>query len=220
VAVGPFAVIGREAEIGEGARIAGQVTVAEGAVIGADGFSWVTERPSHVETARRDLSEGVVPGAEADPTWHRIHSLGGVEIGEDVEIGALAAIDAGTIRPTVIGRGTKIDNHVQIGHNCVIGEHCLLAGHAGIAGSVRIGDRAVLGGKAGVGDNLSIGADAVIGGACNIMANVPAGRVMMGMPAMPIEQQVESYKALRRLPRLMRDIVARQKAVSKPGTSD
>jgi UDP-3-O-[3-hydroxymyristoyl] glucosamine N-acyltransferase len=250
VSVGPFAVIGREAEIGEGARIAGHVTVAEGAVIGAgvtlhagvrigrrvrigarsmvhpnavigaDGFSWVTERPSHVETARRDLSEGIVPGGEADPTWHRIHSLGSVEIGENVEIGSLAAVDAGTIRPTVIGRGTKIDNHVQIGHNCVIGEDCLLAGHAGIAGSVRIGDRAVLGGKAGVGDNLSIGADAVIGGACNIMANVPAGRVMMGMPAMPIEQQVESYKALRRLPRLLRDIAARGMAVSKPETSD
>jgi UDP-3-O-[3-hydroxymyristoyl] glucosamine N-acyltransferase len=250
VSVGPFAVIGAGAEIGAGARIADHVTVAAGAaigagvtlhpgvrigrrvrigartmvhpnaVIGADGFSWVTEQPSHAETARRDLSEGVVPAGPADPTWHRIHSLGGVEIGEDVEIGALAAIDAGTIRPTVIGRGTKIDNQVQIAHNCVIGEHCLLAGQVGIAGSVRIGDRAVLGGKAGVGDNLNIGADAVIGGACNIMAHVPAGRVMMGMPAMPIAQQVESYKALRRLPRLMRDLAARGLAVSKPGTSD
>ncbi len=73
----------------------------------------------------------MVPDEAADPTWHRIHSLGGVEIGEDVEIGALAAIDAGTIRPTRVGRGTKIDNHVQVGHNCVIGEHCLLAGQAG-----------------------------------------------------------------------------------------
>lgn len=250
VSVGPFAVIGAGAEIGDGARIGDHVTVAAGAVIGAgvtlhsgvrigrrvrigarcmihpnavigaDGFSWVTERPSHVETARKDLSEGVVPDEAADPTWHRIHSLGGVEIGEDVEIGALAAIDAGTIRPTRVGRGTKIDNHVQIGHNCVIGEHCLLAGQAGIAGSVRIGDRAVLGGKAGVGDNLSIGADAVIGGASNIMANVPAGRVMMAMPSMAIETQVESYKALRRLPRLLRDIAAREKAVPKRDGSE
>ncbi len=250
VSVGAFAVIGAGAEIGDGARIGDHVTVAAGAVIGAgttlysgvrigcrvrigarcmihpnavigaDGFSWVTERPSHVETARRDLSEGVVPDAAADPTWHRIHSLGGVEIAEDVEIGALTAIDAGTIRPTRVGRGTKIDNLVQVGHNCVIGEHCLLAGQAGIAGSVRVGDRAVLGGKAGVGDNLVIGADAVIGGACNIMANVPAGRVMMAMPSMAIETQVESYKALRRLPRLLRDIAAREKAVPKRDGSE
>ena len=250
VSVGAFAVIGAGAEIGAGARIAGHVTIAAGAVIGegvtllpgvrigrrvrigartmihpnavigADGFSWVTERPSHVETARRDLSEGTLPGADADPTWHRIHSLGGVEIGPDVEIGALVTIDAGTIRPTVIGRGTKIDNLVHVAHNCVIGEHCLLAGQTGIAGSVRIGDRVVLGGQVGIGDNLSIGDDAVIGGACNIMANVPAGRVMMAMPAMPITQQVESYKALRRLPRILRDIAARGGAVSKAGRGD
>lgn len=250
VVVAPFAVIGAGAEIGEGARIGAHVTIASGAVlgagvtlmpgvrigrrvrigarclihpnavIGADGFSFVTERPSHVETARRTMSDGEVPGEEADPTWHRIHSLGGVEIGDDVEIGALAAIDAGTIRATRIGRGTKIDNHVQIGHNCSVGEHCLFAGHAGSAGSTRIGDRTVVGGKAGIADNLVIGADVVIGGACNIMANVPAGRVMMAMPAMQIGQQVESYKALRRLPRLMRDIAARAIPVSKPDASD
>jgi UDP-3-O-[3-hydroxymyristoyl] glucosamine N-acyltransferase len=250
VSVGPCAVIGAQAEIGEGVRIAEHVSVAAGAVIGAgvtllagvrigrrvrigagtlvhpnavigaDGFSFVTERPSHVETARRELGEGIVPEAGTDATWHRIHSLGSVVIGENVEIGALTAIDAGTIRPTVVGQGTKIDNLVHIGHNCVIGKDCLIAGQSGIAGSVRIGDRTVLGGKAGVGDNLTIGADAVIGGACNIMANVPAGRVMMAMPAMPIGQQVESYKALRRLPRIIRDITAGDKAVSKRTTSD
>ena len=248
--VGPFAVIGASAVIGAGARIADHVSIAEGAVIaegvtllagvriglrvrigarttvhpntviGSDGFSWVTERPSHVESARRDLSDGIVPDADADPTWHKIHSLGGVEIGPDVEIGALAAIDAGTIRPTRIGRGTKLDNLVHVGHNCIVGEHCLLAGQTGIAGSVWIGDRVVTGGQVGIGDNLSIGSDAVIGGASKIMANVPAGRVMMAMPAMAIAQQVESYKALRRLPRILRDMAARGSRVSKAETED
>jgi UDP-3-O-[3-hydroxymyristoyl] glucosamine N-acyltransferase len=250
VAVGPFAVIGPGAEIGAGARIGAHVSVAGGAVIGAgvtlmpgvrigrrvrigarclihpnavigaDGFSFVTERVSHVESARKAMGEGELPTEDADPTWHRIHSLGGVEIGEDVEIGACTTVDAGTIRATQVGRGCKIDNLCQVGHNVVMGEHCLMAGQAGIAGSTRIGDRTVLGGKAGIADNLVIGADAVIGGACNIMANVPAGRVMMAMPAMQIGQQVESYKALRRLPRLMRDIAARANPVSKPDTSD
>jgi UDP-3-O-[3-hydroxymyristoyl] glucosamine N-acyltransferase len=250
VSVGPFAVIGAGAEIGAGTRIAAHVTIAAGAVIGpdcvalagvrigrgvrigarvmihpnavigADGFSWVTERPAHVETVRRTMREGEVPEAPADPSWHRIHSLGGVEIGDDVEIGALTAIDAGTIRPTRIGRGTKIDNLVQIAHNCVVGEHCLFAGQSGMAGSTVVGDRVVLGGKAGIADNLLIGDDVVIGGASAIMSNVPRGRVMMAMPAMQIEQQVDSYKALRRLPRILRDIAARQIAVSKPGASD
>jgi UDP-3-O-[3-hydroxymyristoyl] glucosamine N-acyltransferase len=250
VAIGPFAVIGPGAEVDAGARIGAHVTVAGGAligagvtlmpgvrigrkvrigarcliqsnaVIGADGFSFVTERPSHVETARKALGEGVVPGAEADPTWHKIHSLGGVEIAEDVEIGGNTVVDAGTIRPTRIGRGTKIDNLCQIAHNVVIGEHCLVAGQGGIAGSTRIGDRTVMGGQVGIADNLTIGADVVIGGGSNVMSSLPAGRVMMAMPAMPIAQQVESYKALRRLPRLMRDNAARANPVSKTEASD
>jgi UDP-3-O-[3-hydroxymyristoyl] glucosamine N-acyltransferase len=250
VTVGPFAVIDAGAEVGAGGRIGAHVSIAGGtvlgagvtllpgvrigrrvrigagclihpnAVIGADGFSFVTERPSHVETARKTMSDGEVPGEEVDPTWHRIHSLGGVEIGADVEIGAGTTVDAGTIRATQVGPGCKIDNLCQIAHNVVLGAHCLIAGQAGIAGSTRVGDRTVIGGKAGIADNLVIGADVVIGGACNIMANVPAGRVMMAMPAMQIAQQVESYKALRRLPRLMRDIAARAIPVSKPDASD
>lgn len=245
VSVGPFAVIGAGAIIGPGTRIAAHVTIAARAqvgqactlypgvrigqrvrigdrvilhpnvVLGADGFSFVTATPSYAETARIHLGKGSVTVPE-DPTWHKIHSLGGVEIGDEVEIGANSTVDAGTIRATRIGRGTKLDNLVQVGHNVVIGQDCLLCAQVGVAGSSVIGDRVVLGGKTGVADNLTIGSDVVTGGATIVLSNVPSGRVMMGYPATRMDTHIDSYKALRRLPRWM----SRQNAVSKPDQSD
>ncbi len=249
VAIGPFTVIGPDADIGSGTRIAGQATIGRStrigrdglvlagvrigpnvrigdriivqpnAVIGGDGFSFVTATLSQVENARATLGKGAVT-VPADPIWHRIHSLGGVEIGNDVEVGACSTIDAGTIRATRIGNGTKIDNLVMVGHNVTVGEHCLLCAHVGIAGSVTVGDRTVMGGKVGISDNLTIGDDVVLTGGSVILTNVPSGRVMMGYPATKIDLNIDSYKALRRLPRLLRDVVTRQKAVSKPDESD
>lgn len=237
VGLGAFSVIGAGAEIGEGTRVGPHVTVAPGvrigphgvihagvrvqrgvragarlvvhpnAVIGGDGFSFVTAEPSHVEIARETLGKGAPPTL-ADPSWHRIHSLGGVEIGDDVEIGSGSTVDAGTIRPTRVGDGTKIDNLVMIAHNVVVGAHCLLCGQVGIAGSTVLGDRVVLAGQVGVGDNLTIGDDVVVTGGSAVLSNVPSGRVMMGNPATRMETQIESYKALRRLPRLLRDLAA------------
>lgn len=248
VAVGPLTVIGEGARIGAGSRIGPQVTIAAGAVIGpnalilagvrigprvviganailqpgavigGDGFSFVTETPAHVEIARKTLGEGAMP-APADPRWHRIHSLGGVEIGDDVEIGANATVDSGTIRPTRIGSGTKIDNLCQIGHNVVTGEHCLFAAQAAVAGSTVIGNRVVAGGKSGIADNLRIGDDVVLGGGTIVLSNVPAGRVMLGYPAMPMPVHVAAYKALRRLPRLLGRLSG-DKAVSNVTETD
>jgi UDP-3-O-[3-hydroxymyristoyl] glucosamine N-acyltransferase len=203
-----------------GVRIGRRVTIGARAilqpncVIGGDGFSFVTESPSNAEVARETLGTTDVVAA-ADPTWHRIHSLGGVEIGDDVEVGACSTIDAGTIRPTRIGDGTKIDNAVLIGHNVVVGRHCLLCGQVGIAGSTVVGDRVVLAGGVGLADNLRIGDDAVITAGSGVLSNVPSGRVMMGYPATRMDAQIESYKALRRLPRLLRSL-----GLQKAGSDD
>lgn len=221
--IGDDAVIHAGARIGAGVRIGNRIIVQPGAVIGSDGFSFVTATPSNVETARATLGTGEHAGGD-DPTWHRIHSLGGVEIGDDVEIGANSTIDSGTIRATRIGRGTKTDNLVHVGHNVIVGEDCLLCGQVGIAGSARIGNRVVLGGQTGVADNITLGDDVVTGGASAVVSNVPAGRVMMGSPATRMETHIESYKALRRLPRLLPrllgDAVSRRNAVSKPDKND
>ncbi|MFQ6551993.1 UDP-3-O-(3-hydroxymyristoyl)glucosamine N-acyltransferase [Aestuariibius insulae] len=225
VSIGPGSVIGAGAQIAAGVRIGRNVRIGarfvaqSNVTIGGDGFSFVTAEPSGAELARETLGETEITPPE-DPTWHRIHSLGGVEIGDDVEIGANSCIDAGTIRATRIGRGTKIDNLVQVGHNCIVGEDCLLCGQVGIAGSVVIGDRSVLAGRVGVSDNLLIGEDVVVGVASVVMSNVPKGRIMLGYPATRMATNLSIYKALRRLPRLLTDVTALKKAVSKPGESD
>lgn len=239
VRIGPFSVIGAGAVIGDGTWIADHVSIADGVILGADcqihagvrlqrgvhlgarvilqpnvaiggdGFSFVTAEPSNVERARETLGEAPLE-APADPTWHRIHSLGGVRIGDDVEVGANSCVDAGTIRATRVGNGTKIDSLVQVGHNVIVGEHCLLCAQAGVAGSTVIGDRVVVGGKAGIADNLTVGDDVVLGGGSVVLSNVPAGRVMMGYPATKMQTHIEGYKALRRLPRILRDLAKKR----------
>jgi UDP-3-O-[3-hydroxymyristoyl] glucosamine N-acyltransferase len=227
--IGPQCSIGADTTIGAGAMlremvsIGARVTIGDrffaqpGARIGGDGFSYVTEDTSNAESARETLTEDgdAAPTAAPGQPWLRIHSLGAVTIGDDVEIGANATVDNGTIRDTTIGNGTKIDNLVQVGHNVSIGRDCLLCGQVGIAGSTRIGNNVVLGGQTGVVDNIYIGDGVVSGGGTKILSNVPAGRVIMGYPATKIKTNVESYKALRRLPRLLRDVAALQKAVFK-----
>lgn len=204
VSIGQGAVIGRDALLLEGLRIGHRVTIGDGfigqpgAVIGSDGFSFVTPEVSGVEEIRKTLGQR---GPIVPQSWERIHSLGGVEIGDGVEVGANCTIDRGTIRATRIGNRTKLDNMVHIAHNVEVGEDCLLCGMVGIAGSSRIGDRVVLAGQCGVGDNLVVGDDVIGGAATKIMANVPAGRVMLGYPAVKMETSLAMHRALRRLVR-------------------
>lgn len=238
--IGPFTVIGRNARIGARARLAEQVSIGAdvtigddalilpgvkigprvtighrfvaqpGCAIGGDGFSFVTEETSRVEAARSTLGK---PGETKKQAWQRIHSLGAVTIGDDVEVGANASLDRGTIRDTRIGRGTKIDSLVQVGHNVVVGEDCLLCAQVGVGGSTRIGDRVVLGGQVGVVDNIFVGDDVVVGGGSVVNSNAPAGRVLMGSPAVRMDLNVEIYKAQRRLPRMLAQLAELQKTV-------
>lgn len=218
VSIGDNAQIGDDALIHAGVRIGSNVQIGDrfiaqpGGVIGSDGFSFVTPEKSGVERARETLGD---QGEISAQSWTRIHSLGAVEIADDVETGANVTIDKGTIRNTRIGRGTKLDNQVHIGHNVVVGEDCLLCGQVGIAGSTRIGNRVVMGGQCGASDNIFIGDDVVAGGATKIFTNAPAGRVLLGSPAVKMESHVEMQKALRRLPRLLRQFADLQKSVSK-----
>jgi UDP-3-O-[3-hydroxymyristoyl] glucosamine N-acyltransferase len=220
--LGPHVSIGAGARIGDGAllhagvRIAARVQIGArfiahpGAVVGGDGFSFVTPEPDAIEAVRRTMGdrEGF-----SQASYLRIASLGAVRLGDDVELGCNACIDRGTIRDTTVGDGTKIDNLVQIGHNCQIGRDCLLCGHAGLAGSVRLGDRVVIGGKVGVADNLIVGDDAIVAGGSGVTRNIPAGQVVFGYPAVKMAQSVEQYKALRRLPRMMARLARGQKPV-------
>jgi UDP-3-O-[3-hydroxymyristoyl] glucosamine N-acyltransferase len=215
-------VIGSEATLMAGVRIGADVRIGArfiaqpGAVIGADGFSFVTPERSAIENVRETLgdSQGAKPQSFA-----RIHSLGSVMIGDDVELGANSCIDRGTIRDTQIGDGCKFDNLAQIGHNVKIGENCMICAQVGIAGSSVLGNNVVLGGQTGVSDNLFIGDNAITGGATKVLSNIPAGRVMLGYPAMKMEAQLEVYKNLRRLPRVLKDLSRLKKSLSDPDNS-
>lgn len=245
--IGPLVVIGSDVRIGKNARIATHVSIAEhttigddalihagvrigarthigerlicqpGAVIGADGFSFVTPEKSRVEEARASLGN---VGDTVSAEWTRIHSLGHVVLGDDIEMGANSCIDKGTIRATSVGNRTKIDNLVHLGHNVAVGEDCLICGQVGIAGSTRIGNRVVLGGQVGVSDNIFVGDDVVAGGGSKIMSKLPAGRVVLGYPAMKMDQFISAGQNWRRLPRLMDDVRSLKKAVSNDGADD
>lgn len=222
--IGPHCYIGANVEIGEEAQLREMVSIGArarigdrfraqpGARIGGDGFSFVTPEVSTVETARKTLGD---QGDAKAQSWMRIHSLGAVTIGNDVELGANCTIDNGTIRDTEIGDGSKLDNQVHLGHNTRVGRDCLLCGQTGVSGSVDIGNNVVLGGQCGVGDNLFIGDGVIAGGGTKILSNAPAGRVMMGYPAVKMETHTDMYKAQRRLPRILRDVEALKKAVFK-----
>lgn len=227
--IGPQCFIGQNAEIGAFGFLREQVTIGArvrigarfiaqpGVRIGGDGFSFVTPEKSAVEAVRESLGD---QGSTEAQSWARIHSLGSVRIGDDVEIGANSCIDCGTVRDTIIGDGVKIDNLVQIGHNVVVGRDCMICAQSGIAGSSRLGNNVVLGGHTGVSDNVFIGDRAITGGATVVLSNIPAGRVMLGYPAVKMETQLEMHKAQRRLPRLARDVAALKSAVFKGDTSD
>lgn len=247
VSIGPLAVIGARARIGAGSVIGAHCTVGmdaaigesavlremvsigarsqigdrfiaqPGARIGGDGFSFVTPEVSGAENARKTMGD---QGEAKAQSWLRIHSLGAVEIGDDVEVGANCTVDNGTIRNTVIGSGSKLDNLVHVGHNTRVGRDCLLCGQTGVSGSVEIGNNVVLGGQTGVVDNIFIGDGVISGGGTKILSNVPAGRVIMGYPGIKMDSHTEIYKAQRRLPRLASDVAALKKAVFKQSPSD
>lgn len=158
--------------------IGDRVVIHANAVIGADGFGY------------REGEAGLV----------KIPHAGAVTIGDDVEIGAGTTIDRGKLGDTRIGAGTKIDNLVQIGHNCEIGRCCILCGQVGLAGSVRVGDFATLGGAVGVRDNVRIGSRAKVGARSGVMADIPDGESWVGVPAAPFRESMRSYAAIRSLP--------------------
>ena len=121
----------------------------------------------------------------------RVHSLGKIMIGDDVEIGAASTVARATLESTQIDDGTKIDNHVHIAHNVKIGKGCLICGMAGISGSVTIGDGVVLGGGVGVADHVTIGANAKVAASSGVGTDVAAGTTVSGYPAMPHEKSAE-----------------------------
>jgi UDP-3-O-[3-hydroxymyristoyl] glucosamine N-acyltransferase len=194
----PHVFVGPDCRVGEGSVLHPHVVLRErvvigrrvivhpGSVIGADGFGYVFDGQSH----------------------RKIPQVGRVVVEDDVEIGANVTVDRATIGETLIGRGTKIDNLVQIGHNTVVGADTIIVAQAGIAGSCRIGRGVVLAGQAGIADHVTVGDGAQIGSQAGVHRDVPAGAGMIGTPAMPGDTGLRALAAIGRLPDLLRDVRA------------
>jgi UDP-3-O-[3-hydroxymyristoyl] glucosamine N-acyltransferase len=184
--------------IGDRCRIGNRVIIQPGACIGGDGFSYVTPQPGNVEAARQ--KKQIVGSTDIEIV--RINSIGHVVIEDDVEIGAGTCIDRGTLGETKIGRGTKVDNLVQIAHNVTIGQNCFIVAQSGMGGTAKIGDRAVLGPQAGVPDHTSVGNDAVVVAQSGLSGDVEPKQTVLGSPALPLRERLQQLMNFKRLPRL------------------
>lgn len=215
-AVGPFAVIergarlGARARIGAGANIGAGVTLGDDCVIGPNAVCYAQVTLGH----RVVLKAGAVVGGpgfgylRGNDGHRKTPHFGGCVLEDDVEIGSGACVDRGSFDDTIVGRGTKIDNLVQIAHNVHLGARCLVMATSGIAGSCRIGDDVVIAGGVGVADHVTIGSGAVIGAKSVVFGpgTVPAGAVVTGYPARPHRTFLRGQAALYRLAAIIDDL--------------
>lgn len=191
--IGKDCVIMANASIRERCVLGDRVILQPGAVIGSDGYGYEFHEGRHV----------------------KIDQVGIVEIGDDVEIGANTTIDRARFGKTVIGEGSKIDNLVQIGHNCVIGKHCLIISQTGISGSSQLGDYVTAAGQVGIAGHVKIGSKAVLSARTAVTTNLPGDEVYGGKPALPIREEMKLQALVRRLPKLVARVKALEEALQE-----
>lgn len=205
--VGPYAVVGKQVKVGPGAVLHAHVTVGDRSTIGAQTtlHSGVNVYHDVIVGDRCIVHSGTVIGADGFGfVWDgkqriKVPQVGGVRIGDDVEIGSNTCIDRATAGETVIGNGTKLDNLVQVAHNVRIGEHVVIAGQCGISGSVSIGDRTMFGGGAGTSDHVAITSDVNLGGKSGVDRDILEPGDYFGTPARPAKEALRSFMLLPRL---------------------
>ena len=226
VAIGPFAVVGRRCVLGDravlhaGVVLGDEVRVGEGAVL----HPGVVIYARSVIGARVVVHAGSVVGsdgfgyAEDAGARAKIPQVGNVVIEDDVEIGACVTIDRATFGSTVVGRGAKIDNLVQVAHNVVVGEGSVLVAQSGIAGSTRLGQGVILAGQSGAAGHLTLGDRSVVGAKSAVLQDLPPGAFVVGHPAIDHRQWKRGQAALRRLPDLLRRVARLERALEQGGT--
>ncbi len=227
-AIGPYVVLGRGVTIGEGTVLHPHVVVGDGCRIGANSVlhPHVVLYPEVTLGDGVEIHAGTVLGSDGfgyatvRGVHHKIPQVGRVEIGADVEIGALAALDRALLGATSVGAGTKIDNLVQVGHNVVVGERSILCGQAGIAGSARLGAGVVLAGQSGVSGHLEVADGAQVAAKSAALSAVAAGTAVAGIPAIPIAVWRRQQAILRRLPEIWKRLRSVEKKMGIQDAGD
>ena len=212
--IGPHCVVGERVRIGARVALHGGNHVGADSVIGQDTqlFPNVVVYPRMKIGARVRIHAGSVIGSDGfgyvlDAGAHRkVPQIGDVIIHDDVEIGSNVSVDRGALGSTVIGKGSKIDNLVQIAHNVVIGEHSILCGQVGVSGSTKIGNYTVIAGQVGLGDHLQIGSQVTIGAQSGVMNDIADGEKWWGTPAQPDRAMKRQLLTARQAPELQRRV--------------
>ncbi len=213
-AIGPFCHIRSTAVIGDNCQLVSSIYVGDHAELGKDSLIHPGVRILHgVKIGERAIIHaGTVIGSDGfgfapSPSGMlKIKQVGWVEIADDVEIGANVAIDRGALGPTRIGRGTKIDNLVQIAHNVQVGENCLIVSQVGISGSTKLGNRVILAGQVGLVGHIELGDDVKVGAQSGVPRSIPAGKTVFGYPARDIMETKRIEASLTRLPDLFKRV--------------
>jgi len=224
VAIGACSVIGRNVFIGDEVRIHPNVTIYDDVTIGRGSVihSGVAIRERTVVGERVIIHNNSVIGCDGfgyakdeEKHWLKIPQTGRVVIEDDVEIGAATTIDRASVGESRIGRGSKLDNLVQVGHSCTVGEDTLLCAQVGLAGSSHIGNRVILAGQAGVAGHLTIGDDVVLTAKSATSHDIPAGKVISGIPAFDNKDWLRSTAAFRRLGEMQRTLRDLERRIKK-----
>jgi UDP-3-O-[3-hydroxymyristoyl] glucosamine N-acyltransferase len=221
--IGPYVVIEPDVTLGESCTLLSHVVVYRGVSIGKNFFA-------HAHVSVREfcqigdnvlLHNGVVIGSDGfgfakddNGHWHKVPQSGKVVIEDNVEIQANSCVDRGSMGETRIGRNSKVDNLVQVGHNCTVGENALLCAQVGLAGSTELGKNVILAGQAGVAGHCKVGDEVVITAQSGTHGDIPAGSVISGFPGFDNKQWLRSVAVFNRLPELaraVRELTARQK---------
>jgi len=219
VALGAYAVIEDNVGIGDGTVIYAHSYIGRGTKIGNNSIIYpnVTVRENIKIGNRVIIHSGSVIGGdgfgyEQTPEGHvKIPHIGNVVIEDDVELGACVTVDRAKFAHTKIGRGTKVDNLVQIAHNVIIGQNCIIVAQCGISGSCKVGNNVMIAGQVGLVDHIEIGDNSLVGAQAGLMKSVPAGSIVWGSPARPIKKMKIAYALRDKLP----VIYARLKAIEK-----
>lgn len=222
VYVGSFAYVGEKVVVGDNSKIYPQAYIGDNVQIGKNTVIYPGAKIYHdcVIGENCIIHAGAVIGADGfgyskeESNYRKIPQLGNVIIEDEVEIGANTTIDRSVMGSTIIRRGVKLDNLIQIAHNCEIGENTAMAAQVGVAGSTKIGENCVLGGQVGIGGHITIGKNSQIGAQSGIISNTKEGSEVMGSPAYPVKNFFKSSIIIPKLPDIYRQINSLEKELS------